>query len=104
MTPDATRHAPAILGHMLKDPRLATLPLSVRGVWLQLSLAMLDRKHTAYGVTGEPERLAEIVVCPLAELNAAVGVLLDERLLEWSADTYLRSPFVTALMRPASAR
>ena len=104
MTPVAERHAAALLRHLREDARLATLPLAARGVWLHLCLAMLDRPHTGHGVTGQPDLLAELVVCPLAELKAAVAVLLDDRLLEWGADTYLRAPFVTALMRPAGTR
>lgn len=99
------RYAPAILDHLTEDREIASLPLTVRGVWLYLVLAMVDRPHTGHGVTPDAGRLAELVVCRQDEMEVALAMLLDLRLLErGAADPYLRSPFLMRLLRPAGRR
>ena len=99
------RYAPAILDQLTENREIATLPLTVRGVWFYLVLAMVDRTHTGHGVTPDASRLAELVVCRQDEMEAALAMLLEQRLLERSAsDPYLRSPFLMRLLRPAGRR
>jgi hypothetical protein len=105
MTPAAMRYAPAILDHLTEHRELASLPLTVRGVWLYLVLAMVDRPHTVHGLTADTGRLAEMVVCRQGDMDAAFGILIELGLLERSpADGYLRSPFLMRLIRPAGRR
>ncbi|MBS7810522.1 hypothetical protein [Roseococcus pinisoli] len=105
MTPAAMRHAPAILQHLVEDREIASLPLTVGAVWLYLVLAMLDRAHTGYGLVEDAARLSEQVVCHRGEMETALAMLLELRLLERGvADPYLRSPFLMRLLRPSGRR
>jgi hypothetical protein len=98
-----TRHGAHILAHLRQDRALATLPPGVRGIWLGLVLGMLERPHTRYGLPVDVERLAEIAVAPVAECERALALLLADGALV-QRDGLLRSPFLIALLAPATAR
>lgn len=97
MTEINPAHAAAILAETRDNFDLASAPPAVRGVWVALVLAMMKRRHTGFGLLDHAERLAEIVVGPVAEVEHAVGVLRACRLLDGCADGYLRAPILRRL-------
>jgi hypothetical protein len=85
------------------DPRLRTLPLAARMLWLLLGEYMARAGTPGVLSFAQTERLSLLVSAPLAEVETSLETLFDEGLLRQEGDT-LVCPLLVDAPAPRASR